>query len=62
MAVLNKPIDEKQLAKVFSNINILFQDITDEHDGVVIAQELLNYMDSIRTKYSNLKVMRNRKW
>lgn len=61
MAVLNKPIDEKQLAKVYSNINILFQDIKDEHDGFVVAQELLNYMDSIRTEYSNKKVMRNKK-
>jgi hypothetical protein len=58
---LNKPIDEDQLNKVYGNINILFQDIKDEHDGFVVAQELLNHMDSIRSKYSNLKVMRNRK-
>jgi hypothetical protein len=61
MAVLNKPIDEKQLNKVYSNINILFKNIKDEYDGFVVAQELLNYMDSIRTQYSNMKVFRKNK-
>ena len=58
---LNKPIDEELFEKIFKNIDDFFDKITDDHDGTLLSQEILNYTDSFRTKYGNMRVMRNKK-